>query len=329
MLQFVCRTEALITALVLSVSLVGTAQAQENTTGTGVSGSRPSAFHANYAIHPGQSKQDIAAIIHSNFTAVIEENFAQGNSAHTQRVIDNLTDRELHDLASAYNGALGGRHANALDSLAKKLDGKRLARVAGAFGYIPVSIAVSTHATSEVQVAFEEKAKRSAATPSSGKATIFAAPTTDMTIYEIYLEYRTAPIGSLTARSAIAETAIFSGSRLLPAFGAGYEVGTGINYLITNYAPDLGDAIGGTIYGMIQNINAAASNIQRGQYEQGLDNLLGGSIGARGDVTGNYSGDYGVSGAYNSYMHDGHICIDPNFKITGGVHTNANCDPNP
>ncbi|WP_211454773.1 hypothetical protein [Collimonas antrihumi] len=131
-------------------------------------------------------------------------------------------------------------------------------------------LGLSTHATSEVQVAFEEKAKRSAVTPVSGKVTIFAAPTIDMTIYEIYLEFRTAPIGSLAASSAIAETAIFTGGRLLPAFGAGYEVGTGINYLITSYAPELGDAIGGTIYGIIQNINAAASNIQRGQYEQGL-----------------------------------------------------------
>jgi hypothetical protein len=328
MLQFICRTEALITALVLSVSLIGTAQAQVSTGETDFSSSTPSAFHANYAIRPGQSQQDVAAIIHSNFAAVIEENFARGNSAYTQRLIDNLSEKELHDLASAYTGSLSGQHAKALDSLAKKLDGKRLARVAGAFGYIPVSIAVSTHAPSDVQVVFEEKAKRSAVTPSGGKATIFAAPTIDMTIYEIYLEYRTAPIGSLSARSAIAETGIFAGDPLLRAFGAGYVIGTGINYLITNFAPELGDSIGGTIAGMAENIAAAGNSIQQGHYEQGLDNLLGGSIGARGEATGNYSGDYGVSGSYNEMMHN-HICDDRNVKTAGSVHTNANCDPNP
>ncbi|AMP06559.1 hypothetical protein [Collimonas pratensis] len=329
MLQFLCRTEALITALVLSVSLVGTAHAKVSTEGTDFSHSTQSAFHANYAIRPGQSKQDVAAIIHSNFAAVIEENFARGSSAHIQKLIDNLSERELQDLASAYTKALGGQHANVLDSLAQKLDGKRLARVAGAFGYVPVSIAVSTHASSDVQVAFEEKAKRSAATPGGGKATIFASPTIDMTIYEIYLEYRTAPIGSLGPSAAIAETSIFSGAHLWAAWQAGTYIGTGINALINTYDPQLGDAIGGTIYGMVENIYSAGNSIQQGHYEQGLDNLLGGSIGARGEATGNYSGDYGVSGAYNEMMHNNHICGDFKFQTAGSIHTNANCDPNP
>lgn len=78
-----------------------------------------------------------------------------------------------------------------------------------------------------------------------------------MTLEEIYLDFRTAPVGSLSPASAMSETALFASQRVLPAAAAGTAIGTGINYLIETYDPSLSDAIGGTIAGSIEAAQAA------------------------------------------------------------------------
>ncbi|WP_147293168.1 hypothetical protein [Dyella monticola] len=115
------------------------------------------------------------------------------------------------------------------------------------------------------------------------------APNIDMTLYDIYLEFRTAPIGNLSVKSAIAETGLFSASRLLPAYGTGALIGAGINSLIDTYDPALGDAIGGTIAGMVDATNQSWSEIKQGQYQASFDALFGYPISG----SGNPSGDFG------------------------------------
>ncbi|MET3133632.1 hypothetical protein AAKU55_003922 [Oxalobacteraceae bacterium GrIS 1.11] len=334
MYLFKCRMKVIFSSVSLAAALLGSTQVQayNQNVETEHFSSKSSAFNANYAILPGHSQQDAAAIVHNNFAAVIEENFARADAAHSKRLLDNLSERELRDLAVAYSRALGGRHAHALDSLAQKLDGKRLARVAHAFGYIPVSTAVSTHASPEVQVEFEVNAKRSAVAAKAGSVIVQAgAPTIDMTLYEVYLEFRTAPIGSLGPTASIAETAIFAGAKLSWAGAAGYAIGTGINSLINSYAPQLGDAIGGTIYNMAQNISTAGNRIEQGRYEGALDSVLGSNIESYGDMRGDYSGDFHVSRSFNDFMHNGKFCRDPHEKTGAGEVglQNFNCDPAP
>ncbi|MFC5472675.1 hypothetical protein [Paraherbaspirillum soli] len=317
----------------VSLSLAGVllASAQAQAAEPEFSGSKPSAFHANYAILPGQSPQDAAAIVRANFAAVIEENFAQADVVHAKRVLDNLSDRELRDLAASYTSALGGRHPQALDSLAQKLDGKRLARLAQVFGYLPVLTAASTHSSAEVQLAFAANVQHGAAAPKPARVTTQAAPTIDMSIRDIYLEFRTAPVGSLSASAGITETAIFAGSRLSLAGAAGYQVGTGIYWLISNYAPELGTTIGGTVNEMVQNINNAGNKLLQGKYEESLDSLLGGRLLDYGSSKGNYSGDYGVSRSLDAFIRNQKICFPQNFKA-GAANVNSfgdpNCDPN-
>jgi hypothetical protein len=96
-----------------------------------------------------------------------------------------------------------------------------------------------------------------------------------MTLEEIYLEYRTAPIGSLSRAGALAETAQFAGVHLAGAAWAGQLIGTGISWLIQTYAPSLDDAIGGTIGGMIDNFWSASNEMQEGHFEAAFDSLFG------------------------------------------------------
>lgn len=87
----------------------------------------------------------------------------------------------------------------------------------------------------------------------------------DYTVYEIYLSYRTAPMGSLSVQAAIYETAVFAGQRLISAYGAGYAVGTALSLLIQTYAPSLHVAIGYGIYTAVDWLSSAwsTSNMQQ------------------------------------------------------------------
>jgi hypothetical protein len=64
-----------------------------------------------------------------------------------------------------------------------------------------------------------------------------------MTLYEIYLDYRTAPVGSVGPPAAIAETAPYAGGWLAASWGAGYAFGTEIHNLIEEFDPALDDVI--------------------------------------------------------------------------------------
>jgi hypothetical protein len=102
------------------------------------------------------------------------------------------------------------------------------------------------------------------------------APTISMTPEMIYLEFRTATVGSLDVGAALWETAQFMGTRLSGAWAAGYYViGTPISWLIQNYAPNLDDAIGGTVSNMIDQIVAAGDQADQGQFNAALRALFG------------------------------------------------------
>lgn len=246
--------------------------------------------------------------IQQKFAAIQELNFSRGNA---QQVVSRLSDTELHDLAYFYTSSAPAGSSTLLRIFAKRLNGQSLMRIVYAFGSDATQSAVQSYAPEQVQADF---AQRLAATPSvpfqapsvatfttgsGGEAMISGpAPTPDMTLYEIYLEFRTAPVGSMGPAAAISEAALYAGSRMywVPMW-AGYAFGTAIHDLIEEFDPALDDVIGGTIQQAVENIANALDEFEQGEYESGMDDLFGGPI----DDTGDYSGDWDVGESYDYY----------------------------
>lgn len=242
--------------------------------------------------------------IHQRFAVIQEMNFAQGN---TKVLLSRLSDKELGDIASLYNQSAPAGDDNLMRTFAQKLDGASLVRVAKAFGSVSTTRAVNAYAPAKIKADFERKLAIAISVPkysrsvpsftSFGSVSTMASPNTDMTLGEIYLEYRTAPLGSLSPASALSETAMYAGSRLVVAWGAGYAFGTVIHNLIETYDPALDDVIGGTIQQAIDNIGDAANEWQQGNWEGSADSLFGTPVGNTGD----YSGDWNVGQSYDYY----------------------------
>ncbi len=306
-------------------------------------GGDPDPFYGGYSIHdirrststalPSQirvyndravaSKLGVTpAAIQKNFSSVIESNLANGP---TEQIIALLSDKELAAIASKYQASVGARKTPLLKTFASRLSDVSLLRVASAFDRTAVQEAVNSYSSASVKSSFSSKA--SFVTPmmlpppggddpggggsgggsggsggSGGGAS--PAPTTDMTLEDIYLEFRTAPVGSLSAPSALSETAIFAASRLVPAAAAGTAIGTGISYLIQNYDPSLDDAIGGTIAASLDNFQAAGSDIEQGHYESAYDDMFGYPL------TNSFAplGDWEVSSYMVDYYSSGGGC---------------------
>jgi hypothetical protein len=221
--------------------------------------------------------------IKARFASVIEGNFANGAA---ENIIRHLSDRELTDLAARYNENTEAARRPLLAIFATRLTDQSLVRVASAFGKSAVTNAVNTYSSAEMKAA---ALPQIASLPT--KIQPMTAPTTDMTINEIYLEFRTAPVGSVGPASALSETAMFAASRISVAAWAGYAIGTQISNAIETYDPSLSDAIGGTVAGMVNQVQNAGSDIKEGQVEKALDDLFGNPVWNSGD----YSGDYDVS----------------------------------
>ena len=219
--------------------------------------------------------------IEHNFIGVVTRNLANAGTASR---IARLSDRELDGIARhAAQGAPTDRAA-LLKLFATRLDGASLVRIAHAFGRAPVEAAVRTYADPATRAAFALGIAGIIAPPpeggGGGGTTPYPSPspprpTIDMTLEEIYLEFRTAPIGSLSPSASLAETTMFVGRYLSASFTAGALVGTGISWLIQNYAPGVDNAIGATIATMIDNFWSATGDVQQGHYEAAFDDLFG------------------------------------------------------
>jgi len=128
------------------------------------------------------------------------------------------------------------------------------------------------------------------------------SPSLDDTLTDIYLEFRTAPVGSLSPAASIYMTTTFAAVNLYAAFQAGYTLGTGISYLIQTYAPSLDNAIGAALYNIINSLEVASTAFSQGIFEQKLLPVLGVSLPNlyTVDYSGSDYGDWGVSDAIDS-----------------------------
>lgn len=216
--------------------------------------------------------------IERGFLRIVTQNLASSGTAGR---VARLGDRELAAIARHAAQGAPAERAGLLKLFAMRLDGAALVRVARAFGRAPVEAAVRAYADPATRVAFAaDAAGLMAPPPEGGDGNPYPSPspprpTIDMTLEEIYLEFRTAPIGSLSPSASLAETAMFAGKYLSAAFGAGLTVGSGISWLIQNYAPGLDNAIGATVATMIDNFWEATNEVQQGHYEAAFDQLFG------------------------------------------------------
>ncbi len=211
-----------------------------------------------------------------NFTSVITRNLANGGTASR---IARLSDHELEAIADIVERGSPPDRATLLKLLATRLDARALRRVARAFGRAPVQAAVAAYASPDTRREFARLSVLGSGGEGGGgnpyPSPSPPRPTIDMTLREIYLEYRTAPIGSLSPQASLAETSMFSARYLGPAASTGLAIGTGIHLLIEEFAPSIDDAIGGTIGAMIENFWQASGQVAQGHFEAAFDSLFG------------------------------------------------------
>ncbi len=130
------------------------------------------------------------------------------------------------------------------------------------------------------------------------------------TPYEIYLSFRTSPVGALSVQGALWETSTVLSNKLGPAGFTGYYIGTFLVLpLVQAYAPDFYNALGGTIANMVdmlvsgfQNGPAAAAQAERTTAIQMQStpaqingfSSWGGDYGAAADWASSYGGGGGM-----------------------------------
>jgi hypothetical protein len=222
--------------------------------------------------------------VHARFAEIIEQNIREAD----RDIVAMLSDKELSDLIAAYQHETGGKSDALIALLGSKASSASLDRVAS---WVSKTAAVAPEPTSN------------------------SGPTLDMTLREIYLEFRTAPVGSLSVRAALAETVMFAGSRVAIAYTAGYEVGTGIRWLLVNYAPAVDNAIGAGVARAVDAVRNAVNSTALGSREFNLDNIMDAPI----YRSSNYYGDFGVSSAMGTFVDSGGACAfapDPESSLT-------------
>jgi hypothetical protein len=201
--------------------------------------------------------------MHGQFAQVLEQNFARVDARVAALMMGHLTDREIANLAQLHTNATAasGLPSRLTEVLAHRLHGKQLARAAAAFGTAPMYeslMRIAPQKLRDLDLAVMHPA------PVIGAMTVAAVKSVpdsklagqffNYTVEEIYLSFRTAPIGAMGVAGALWETGMVLGQTAGAAFGFGYAVGSGLAGAIQTKAPDLWDAIGGTIDMMLENI---------------------------------------------------------------------------
>lgn len=278
----------------------------------------------------GQGIADTSAF-RRNWLQIIDQNFAECDAPQASFRLDALTDAELSDLAQLYVSAATdrGMPERLMYLLSHRLDERRLARLARHFGFERVHAAVFAVAPQKLE-GFVRQADVHEYGPTPGEHRFgpqgrFARPTAgamvrtafqapgawrhrrvmnftkflDHSPYEIYLSFRTAPVGALGVAGALMEAASVLSTGLGSAYTSGWSIGTYVvKPLIETYAPDmyinLGDWIGNVVDRMYNAWSGDAAAVSSAQwaalpYFNVPSEVLGGFVG--------YGGDYGaVSG---------------------------------
>ena len=224
------------------------------------------------------------------FPQVMEQNFVRLRPAAYSTYMRHASERELRELAMLYNADLNAqsRQGRLLPLLAVRASDADLLRWARAFGSMPVYEAVARFAPQKLAGFERGMAGGVIAVPPLDQG---FQPNIDMTILRIYQGFRAAPIGASSIPASIYQTAAYSGAYLTGAFWTGYAIGTGIAYLLANFAPALWDAIGGTLYELMQGLSGLTGIPISEAQEEATDDF---QVTALADLFEETGGDYGA-----------------------------------
>ncbi len=277
-----------------------------NTAGVGPSGPLVTQAYEKSRMFLGSSPAEIQ----QKFAVIQEMNFSQGDA---KLIVSRLSTMELAGIAYYYNISAPAGENDLLRIFAEKLDASSLVRIAKAFGSVATRSAVNEYSTPKIKEAFAQELTMNLDIPQSpATAAIAAAPMTgsvvlaaqslqqaEESIDEVYLEYRTAAVGSTSVRAGLVEAGMYDA---LGAVSLGWWIGHDVmgpaaNWLIDKYDPSLGEAIGGTVYTALEDISDAKTEFEQGDYESAWDDLFGYPLSDLGD----YSGDWNIGASYNFY----------------------------
>lgn len=207
--------------------------------------------------------------LHRNLPQIIEQNLASMDPASMRHWVDEAEPTLWPVLAALYEAAIHdfARPHILADLLALNLDTERLAKLAPYFGRHVLAQALARWRP-EQHAAFLELSAHSAQKLNPG--TLNTGPTIEYTLHEVYLSFRTAPIGSLGVRAALYETAAFAGRHLAVAWGAGVLIGSGLAPLIQAHAPGLWHTIGSAVHSFVSLFPSASTVNERGKAQQDL-----------------------------------------------------------
>jgi hypothetical protein len=198
-------------------------------------------------------------------------------------LVDGLSSKELMLLARRYSDLDVSGERRLLSVIAHMLDQRRLMRLARYFEPAELLAAVQVMAPHKADPSFV-MAMQSIA-PRFGAGTDNDVAFVDgigrflhMTPKEIYLDFRTAPVGALGVTGALWEAAAVLSKGVVGAGFTGYEIGTVlVSPLIQSYAPSLhvkiGDMIGPIVdflfqsWGGSQSVQANAQRSSAGFFE--------------------------------------------------------------
>lgn len=200
---------------------------------------------------------DLSAAIHGNFARVIEQNFACASPARLARWLDSVETRSLVTLAQAYVNAteMKGRPTPALEILAHRLDPVRLVRLAEHFGHARVHAAVLKAAPGKLEV-FNVRADVNRSGPVPGDMNLHRHETPvggaqgqnyliflDYTLEEIFLAFRTAPVGATSVAASMFQTGLVVGAGISAAWLTGQAIGSYMVQGMRAYTPNAWNAI--------------------------------------------------------------------------------------
>lgn len=314
----------MLTSTVLAVLMLGSMSTQATTAPAAQSGIRPMLFPAcgggdddpdpdlkhatrQAARLPAKTLAHGAAIAIGTDQASVEGKFAANIEANFERapetLVNRLSDKELAAIFHYYGQKKALAGSPLMKTLASRASAQSLVRLRSITDAPTVDSAVSSFAEGSVKASY---ATETAARPYVAKVSPMTgpAPTLDMTLEEIYLEFRTAPVGSVGPAAAVAETGMYASVNVGIAWETGTAVGEQINNIIDKYDPSLGDAIGGTISNMVDGARAAGDDIMEGHFQSGIDELFGYPV-----TDANEGGaDYDVAAPMVEYYDDGGSC---------------------
>ncbi len=286
---------------------------------------------------------DKNAAIHAAFPQIIEQNFAQLDALHMEALVNTLSDQELSDLAQLYANATSDISApkRLLNVMSHRLSAQHLGRISRHFGFADVYEAINTQAPAKRNdfIAASHPNYRgpavgerrfgpdgSFAPQLSGKLKTTAyRPYVDRpqrmqpvgfgqflnyTPYEIYLDFRTAPIGALGVTGALWETSVVLSSTLLTAYGTGYAIGQYVVApLIETYAPSLYNSIGSVVNSVVNTLSSSwgISTTAQGQAQRATAPVFQ-STGLQIDSFSCLGGDYGAASSWEALSGGGGGC---------------------